>query len=250
MIIGLSGYAGSGKDTVGKIIQWQKTRSDIALSSFELLSKQEQSYNWQIKKFAGPLRKVAAILLGMDEEFLYTNEFKQMVLPQPWNKLKVVYENDEHRNDGHSVLPMTGREFLQLLGTDAIRDGLHPNAWVNALMSEYRCLDYQKRVSIGNVLDYSACKFPNWIITDMRFPNEMAAIKDRGGITIRVNRGKAINLHPSETALDNAQFDFVIDNNGTIDDLINNVRTILNQLEYGKSTKAGTQQNGSSSTGN
>lgn len=32
-------------------------------------------------------------------------------------------------------------------------------------------------------------KYPNWIITDMRFPNELKAIRQRGGITIRVNRG-------------------------------------------------------------
>jgi hypothetical protein len=85
---------------------------------------------------------------------------------------------------------------------------------------------------------------PNWIITDMRFPNEMDAIKERGGITIRVvspfirfsdgsyrakskMMGDFDNEHPSETALDNAKFDYEIINDGTIEDLIEKVREIL-----------------------
>jgi hypothetical protein len=78
----------------------------------------------------------------------------------------------------------------------------------------------------------------------MRFPKEFDAVKSRGGITIRVNRIKFVTSevkkvtwiplpgidiveHPSETALDNHNFDYVIDNNGSISDLITKVRTIL-----------------------
>ena len=68
-------------------------------------------------------------------------------------------------------------------------------------------------------------ELPNWIISDLRFKNELQAIKDRGGITIRVNRLNSTNqnghtyinkkdrTHPSETALDDATFDYIIDNN-------------------------------------
>ena len=35
--------------------------------------------------------------------------------------------------------------------------------------------------------------YPNWIITDVRFPNEADAIKGRGGIIIRVNRKHGYN---------------------------------------------------------
>lgn len=75
-------------------------------------------------------------------------------------------------------------------------------------------------------------KYPNWIITDMRFPNELKAVKDRGGISIRVSKTgihtpKIEDLHPSETALDNYEFDYHIDNSGTIEDLIEKVRKIL-----------------------
>lgn len=103
---------------------------------------------------------------------------------------------------------------------------------------------------------------PNWVITDCRFPNEADAIKAKGGINIRINRPiiirksysehKHINEiydpnneahvalikgellqnppHESETALDNYEFDYVIENDGTIEDLINKVRVILKDI--------------------
>ena len=90
------------------------------------------------------------------------------------------------------------------------------------------------------IANYSACPYPNWIITDLRFPNEAKAVEKRGGITIRVNRpytttgGNGIpatfsqtQFHPSETALDNHKFDYVIDNDDSLSDLVDKVREIL-----------------------
>jgi hypothetical protein len=111
---------------------------------------------------------------------------------------------------------MSVREFLQKLGTEAMREGLHTNVWVNALFADYK----PPKMSQYNP--------SNWIITDMRFPNEMEAVVARGGITIRVVRpGTSVGTHPSETALDDAHFDHVISNDGTIEDLIERVRQIL-----------------------
>ena len=75
----------------------------------------------------------------------------------------------------------------------------------------------------------------NWIITDMRFPNELEAVKKHNGITIRINRGlveRTGNMiqepeHISETALDNYEFTHVISNNGTIEELIERVKEII-----------------------
>ena len=63
----------------------------------------------------------------------------------------------------------------------------------------------------------------------MRFLNEMEAVKKREGITIRVNRNleESKDQDESETELDNAEFDYVIENNGTIEELIEKVREIL-----------------------
>jgi hypothetical protein len=96
------------------------------------------------------------------------------------------------------------------LRTDALRDGLHPNTWVNALMSEYK-------------------PELNWIITDCRFINEANAVKKENGIIVRVNRPGIVpvNSHPSETGLDGYEFDHIIDNYGNFNDLILKVQELL-----------------------
>ena len=116
---------------------------------------------------------------------------------------------------------LTPRLLLQLLGTKCGRNIIHPNIWVNSLMSEYFC--------VQSDLAPNGIDCPNWIITDMRFLNEMEAVKKRGGITIRINRNleESKDQHESETELDNVEFDYVIDNNGTIEELIEKVREIL-----------------------
>ncbi|MFA6327736.1 MAG: hypothetical protein WCX15_02545, partial [Bacilli bacterium] len=83
----------------------------------------------------------------------------------------------------------------------------------------------------------------HWIITDVRFPNEVDAIRERGGIIIRVNRkhgyntpdGKwkemPINYHASETALDNYNFDYIIENNKTVKELEEEVKKVYNKIK-------------------
>jgi hypothetical protein len=123
--------------------------------------------------------------------------------------------------------PMTVRDLLQKLGTDACRNGLHTNTWVNALMADYK-MHPEHFNDIANGRE-TGDGYPNWIITDTRFPNEAQAIKDAGGIVIRVDRPgvKAINAHPSETALDNWNFDHKIMNGSDIIALMFSVHTIL-----------------------
>lgn len=110
----------------------------------------------------------------------------------------------------------TIRDIMQVLGTNLLRQGFNNNIHVAA--------------TLGSIKENEKI-----IITDMRFPNELEAVKKHNGITIRINRGlvertgKMIQEpeHISETALDNAKFDYVIENDCTIDDLIEKVREIL-----------------------
>ena len=95
---------------------------------------------------------------------------------------------------------LTPRLILQNLGTEGGRDAIHPSIWVNSLMSEYKCdlnLGFNIKWDYPLVENYIysdvekseyIAKYPNWIITDLRFPNEYDAVKSRGGITIRVVR--------------------------------------------------------------
>lgn len=157
----------------------------------------------------------------------------------------------------HTLEKITVRQMLQYIGTDLFRDKFHPNTWVNALMKDYKPVPNPKNrdyLSInGEMVDvgmsYDRKEYPNWIITDVRFPNETQAIKDRGGIVIRVDRpikvegmyekdkagfdvlnytvNRPISMHESETALDDYKFDYTIENDSDIPSLVEKVKEML-----------------------
>jgi hypothetical protein len=212
MIIGINGYAGSGKDTIGKLIQIASCLNLPEVCSIDELLEDycqhqwwlEEQSGWEIKKWAGKLKEIASILTGIPQEKFENQEFKKTSLGPEWG--------------------MTVRDFLQKLGTDGLRDGLHTNTWVNALMADYK----PQTVGLSS-LGEDIQEEPNWIITDTRFPNEAKAIKEAGGIVIRVDRPgyKPINAHPSETGLDNWDFDYKIMNGSDITALLFGVGSIL-----------------------
>ncbi len=76
-------------------------------------------------------------------------------------------------------------------------------------------------------------KMPNWVITDVRFPNEAQAIKEKGGYVIRIDRPgvKPINDHPSETSLDTWKFDYKIDNVSDIVSLAFTLTNIISKIK-------------------
>lgn len=59
------------------------------------------------------------------------------------------------------------------------------------------------------------------IVTDCRYPNEIQALRIRGFRSVRVISGRQNNssTHESETALDQYLTEFVVINNGTLDEL-------------------------------
>lgn len=107
------------------------------------------------------------------------------------------------------------RRFLQRLGTDGVRDHLGAETWVDL------------SVSIAKSFNRNAC----W--TDVRYPNEAAAIRDLGGSVIRLVRpeaGTGTNEnegHISETLMAEIEPDFIINNHGTVDQLHADLDTII-----------------------
>lgn len=210
MILALSGKSGSGKDIVGKIIQYLTDKDKGGYShpdsqdDFETYCKNfKQKYcDWKIKKYAGKVKEIASLLTGIPIEMFEDQDFKRKQMSEGWE--------------------MTYREFLQKLGTEAMRDGLHTNVWVNALFADYNAGYTISPLDVDNQAP------DNWIITDMRFPNEMEAVVEKGGITIRVVRpGTSTGTHPSEIALDGHTMHYEIINDGTIEDLVEKVKEIL-----------------------
>jgi len=98
------------------------------------------------------------------------------------------------------------RELCQSLGKDWGRDLVGEDLWLNILMSNLH---------------------PNhaYVIDGLRFPNEYQAIKERGGEVWKIIRPDAIlpNDHPSEGLLDHYPFDRVLVNDGTKQELFQQI---------------------------
>ena len=206
MIIGLGHKKQVGKDTVAKILlsflYWDEVGMEADKNS--LLKNLHKPYyrfevtNWITMSFADKLKEVASIVFDIRKEY--------------WNdpSIKASFVNNYN---------LTGRDILQKIG-ESFRKEISPDIWVNSLFNNYDKLNY--RTHSGK---------PNLIITDVRMPNEAQAIKDRGGILIRVDRETGYkDSHISETALDDYQdWDYVIDNNGTLEELINKVEELYDK---------------------
>ena len=240
MIIGIGGKMGSGKNLVCDIIQYL-TAEDCSSKCINRIKKGlsikgHHNSKFEQKAFAGKLKQIASLLTGINVKDFEHQEFKKVLLGEEWATVRP--------NPLNAITPfadiqfnelMSVREFLQKLGTEAIRNGLHVNAWVNALVADYNfegCKNTGESCETPNGNCDSKHCYPNWILTDMRFPNELEAVVERKGITIRVTRPvekskTTVRLHPSETSLDKAKFDYEIINDGSIEDLVKKVREIL-----------------------
>ena len=188
MIIGVVGFIGSGKGTVGDIL--------------------EREHGYKKFAFADALKDaVAGIFLWprglLEGDTNASRTFRERV--DVWWSHKLGYE-------------VTPRLILQKFGTEACRHGIADNIWIAAL---------EKRIH----------GYEDVVITDCRFPNEIDFIRSAGGILIRVKRGddpsteEISKMHISETAWNNYDPDFVIHNEGTKNDLKENVKIILTQHE-------------------
>ncbi len=205
-LIGISGKIGSGKDTFAELIKIIVSNPYFSNETVEHYLRTPnpnvQKTEWSVRKFAGKLKEVASLLTGIPVYKFEDQEFKKTFLDSEWNTW---YPNQDRSE------PMTVREFLQKLGTDAMRDGLHTNTWVNATFANFNY-------------------YSKWLITDVRFPNEAAAIIEKGGLLIRINRNSDTGDHPSETSLDNYPFEIVIDNVGSLQDLIATARNFCEEF--------------------
>jgi hypothetical protein len=223
-LIGLSGQLQNGKDTVADLIS--------------KLTTEYYNDSWNRKKFAGILKEMCALLIGCRVEDFEEIDFKNKPIGEEWRrwywidiselgdgkKYSPYFSSEYEAKSYFEHIPeymwnkiqlvseiLTPRLILQLLGTEGGRDVIHPNIWINATLGNIK---YNEKV----------------IVTDCRFPNEVQGIKKRNGIVVRVIRPSKISTstHPSETSLnDYKDWDYVIINDGTLEDLERKVREML-----------------------
>lgn len=107
------------------------------------------------------------------------------------------------------------RKFLQFIGTEWARE-IDDNIWVNLALKKLDTLS-------GNVYN-----------NDCRFINELIALKNKGFICVKIKRTKVNNnragtgdiFHKSEMGLSDDLFDFVIENNNSLDDFYTQIENI------------------------
>lgn len=121
-----------------------------------------------------------------------------------WAGVKGRQWYEDHPEERERFLPgigMSPRELWIRFGTNAVRNQVYQDTWVDALLRGVSC----------DVL----------IVTDVRFPGEASKIREMGGVLIRVDNPMLI---PSDDVADCAlddwgHWDHLVVNNGTIDDL-------------------------------
>ena len=186
MILGLCGLIGSGKGTVADILV--------------------KDYNFTKISFADKLKDAVSVLFGWDRELLEgkTDESRA------WREEIDFFWTREIGED------ITPRLVLQKFGTECMRNGFYDGIWISLVKKEL--LSYRDQ---------------NFVIPDVRFVNEIKMIKSMGGDVWRVKRGsdpdwfrryvtKNIipnNIHPSEWNWATSKMDYVLANNGSLDNL-------------------------------
>ena len=209
MILGVTGFIGSGKDTVADYL--------CTFHGFKRVS------------FAASLKDAVSAVFGWDRELLEGSTKTS----REWREQKDEWWSNRL---GKEITP---RWVLQYWGTDVLRNHFHQDIWV---------------ASVENKLRQTK---DNIVITDCRFANEVKAIKNVGGITMRISRGprpewydaavsfnkgewgnmtwalsreelRRKGVHASEYSSVGLDYDHYIENNGTIDELHQSIRSIVN----------------------
>jgi hypothetical protein len=179
--------------------------------------------------FAASLKDAVSAVFGWDRELLEGSTKTS----REWREQTDIWWSTRLQMD------ITPRWVLQYWGTEVLRNNFHKDIWV---------------ASVENKLRQSK---DNIVITDCRFVNEVNAIKNAGGTTMRVVRGKQpewydaavsynkgevgnmswsiskakldkLRVHASEYSSVGLNYDHYVDNNGTIDELHTSIKSIIN----------------------
>jgi hypothetical protein len=225
-LIAVSRVKGTGKDSVSSMLQYclsvpKMFRQYFFYKNFRKWIKPK----YKRIAFADPLKKMLSNLLNISLDKFYIREFKEgciiniSTLEGSWlgEKLsdskfnKLVKQLDPSLMESNLSL----RQLLQYFGTEIMQKYFGKRVWINSTMQ--------------NRSEYT-------IVSDLRFIEEYNAVKEKKGIVIYVNRpnyefGQHASEREMKELLENDKYDFIIDNNGSIEDLFNQVKNIAKELE-------------------
>ena len=198
-IVGLGYKKRSGKDTVGEMLK--------------------DEYGFKMLSFAGPLKELCHYLawhkVGSmpNEMFLrglhrWADKYGMDTRSGVFQALCInMFDLDKYEvNDGGKV-----RKLLQYIGTDLVREHYSKTFWIDCVARQM-------------------AKAGRYVVTDVRFDNELEMVMVDGH-SVRIDRDTGLtDSHKSELELDGAIWDYVIDNNGTLDELCIKVSDLVKGL--------------------
>lgn len=254
MIIGISGKKRSGKNTVANFINGMVMKKNKIIEDFvmngsgelEILTHfQDGSTDWGVLdlyrrdedftksleeilwpfvknySFADQLKTTAIELFGLDPSSVYgTEEEREAPTHLLWENMPDNVKAGIDYTDYSCIEinkkgPMSGRDFMQYWGTNIARK-MYKNIWINSTLKTIL------REGSGLAL-----------ITDVRFPDEVEAIKKAGGYVLRLDKITNDDKHESETSLDPEvydwkNFDYIVNNQDqTLSETLENVERLL-----------------------
>lgn len=168
----------------------------------------QQELDYSIRyAMADPIKAAMFGMLGLETLTERTNIMQSKEVDIPW-------------------LGQSPRALMQSIGVQ-LREDLDPNIWIKFL-SKF-CADF---VELEEVFEDNNSGHPLYvIIPDIRFNNEAEHIKTEGGIILHVVKPdvSAVRSHVSEAGISNKYVDYVIDNDGTLQDLNEKVKQLVNE---------------------
>ena len=194
-IIGIHGPSRSGKDTI-----------------YQILVEEFSTIKFQRQGFADALKVSAALALGLRGPDDHDAE--------------LIAKMDRIKESGQVKSPfgmISGRQFLQNYGTEAHRNMFGEDFWIDAVIPDP---SFPKLMASGVIRNADVL-----VIPDVRYQNEIGRVNDAGGQLWKINRNIEGHTtgHASEGKLV-ANWDRVIDNNGTKDDLRSDVKNAFNKI--------------------